>query len=208
MESTSNVTVWDPPRRFVAESRDDVGPDGPTIATEWTVEARSGGVCVVRVVHSWFASTDDWDEQYEGHSYGWLAFFRILRLYLTHFRGQRSAAFQLMGAGPEPKARAWDALIASLGLPRAAVGQKVRAPGGAQPLAGVVAWTGPDEWPDLLLKLDEPAPGIAHLFAMPMGGQVLLSMRLYLYGDGASSVAAQAAPAWQAWVQEHFPIAG
>src|SRR4051794_35994470 len=48
MDSHATITVWDPLHRFVAESRDDVGPDGPTIATEWSVEARDGGRCVVR----------------------------------------------------------------------------------------------------------------------------------------------------------------
>jgi uncharacterized protein YndB with AHSA1/START domain len=67
MDSASTVTVWDPPHRFVSDSRDDMGPDDPTIATEWIVEAHGGGTCVVRVVHSWFASTDEWDGQFEGH---------------------------------------------------------------------------------------------------------------------------------------------
>ena len=66
MESLSTVTAWDPPHRFAADSRDDMGPDDPTVATEWIVEARSGGACVVRVVHSWFTSSDDWDDQFEG----------------------------------------------------------------------------------------------------------------------------------------------
>ena len=73
MESLSTITAWDPPHRFVADSRDDMGPDDPTVATEWIVEARSGGTCVVRVVHSWFTSSDDWDDQFEGHTYGWIS---------------------------------------------------------------------------------------------------------------------------------------
>jgi uncharacterized protein YndB with AHSA1/START domain len=96
MGSIATATAWDPPRRLAAESRD-LGPDAPPIATEWIVEARSGGVCVVRVVHSLFASTDDWDDQLESIESGWPAFFRILRLYLTHFRGQRSSQIQLVG---------------------------------------------------------------------------------------------------------------
>jgi uncharacterized protein YndB with AHSA1/START domain len=87
MDSSATVTTWDPPRRFAAESPD-LGPNAPTLATEWIVEARSGGTCVVRVVHSLFASTDDWDDQLESIESGWPAFFRILRLYLTHFRGE------------------------------------------------------------------------------------------------------------------------
>ena len=65
MESTATVTSWDPPRKFTAESPGWT-PETPTMATEWSVEARAGGVCVVRVVHSLFASTDDWDNQLEG----------------------------------------------------------------------------------------------------------------------------------------------
>ena len=207
METLSTVTAWDPPHRFAADSRDDMGPDDPTVATEWIVEARSGGRCVVRVVHSWFTSSDAWDEQFEGHTYGWIAFFRNLRLYLTHFRGQPGSAFQLMGVAPEPKSAAWDALIGPLGLAGAAVDQRVSTPAGAPPLAGVVEWAGQPAWPEeLLLRLDEPAPGIAHFSAHLMGGQVYLTIRLYLFGDQAPAAVARTEPVWQAWVNEHFSM--
>src|SRR5262245_11938363 len=48
MDSTATITAWEPPGRFVAESRDDYGPEGPAVATEWTVESRDGGTCRVR----------------------------------------------------------------------------------------------------------------------------------------------------------------
>ena len=98
MESRSVVTAWDPPRMFAARRPSGWAPGSPPIATEWSVEARAGGVCVVRVVHSLFASTDDWDNQLDGTESGWPGFFRILRLYLTHFRGQRSASMQFMAS--------------------------------------------------------------------------------------------------------------
>lgn len=210
MDSVANITEWEPPRRFVAESRDDIGPDGPTVATEWIVEARAGGTCAVRVVHRWFTDKDDWDEQFEGHSYGWLAFFRILNGYLTHFRGQPGASFQLMGVAPEPTDEAWAALTGPLGLAGAKVGQRVSTPSsnGAPPLAGTVEWVGQPEWPELLVRLDAPAPGLAHLFPLPMGGQVYLTIRFYLYGDGALAAVERAEAAWQARVNEHFPPAG
>jgi uncharacterized protein YndB with AHSA1/START domain len=207
MDSFATITAWDPPHRFVAESRDDMGPDGPTVATEWTVETRSGGACVVRVVHSWFTSSDAWDEQFEGHTYGWLSFFRVLRLYLEHFSGQPNASFQVMGAAPEPKEAAWAALVAPLGLKGVTVGDRVVSPAGAPRLAGVVAWAGQPAWPEeLLLRLDEPAPGIAHVVPHPMGGQVYLTQRFYLFGDRAEAAVARAEPVWQAWVNEHFPM--
>jgi uncharacterized protein YndB with AHSA1/START domain len=207
MDSVSTITAWEPPHRFVAESRDDMGPEDPTVATEWSVEARSGGTCVVRVVHSWFTSKDDWDEQFEGHSYGWLAFFRILRLYLAHFSGQPSAALQLMGVAPEPKEEAWDAFMRSLGISGAAPGERVRTSGDTPPLAGVVEWAGQPAWPEeLLVRLDEPAPGIAHLVPHPMGGQVYLTMRVFLYGDQADAAVGRDEPRWQAWMNAHFPM--
>src|SRR5262249_4323547 len=90
MESVATIKTWDPPRRYTVETVEQPG----TIATEWVVEARAGGTCVVRVVHRWFASTDDWDQQFEGHAEGWRAFFRILRLYLTYFRGEPGSLIQ------------------------------------------------------------------------------------------------------------------
>src|SRR6476661_4516667 len=54
METRSVVTAWDAPRMFATEG-DGWFPGSPRIATEWSVEARAGGVCVVRVVQSLFA---------------------------------------------------------------------------------------------------------------------------------------------------------
>jgi uncharacterized protein YndB with AHSA1/START domain len=199
MDSRSVITAWDPPHRYAADSRDDMGPDDPTVATEWIVEARGGGTCVVRVVHSWFTDADTWDNQFEGHTFGWVAFFRILRLYLEHFRGQSCTAFQLMGIAPEPKAAAWAALTAPLGLAGAAVGLKVETPAGAPPLSGVVEEIGVPEWPELLIRLDGPGPGIAHFVPHSMG-QVFLTLRFFFYGETAPATAAAAEREWKPWI--------
>ena len=205
MDSASTVTVWDPPHRFVSDSRDDMGPDDPTIATEWIVEAHGGGTCVVRVVHSWFASTDEWDGQFEGHIYGWLSFFRVLRLYLDQFRGQHGSSIQLMGIAPEPKEEAWAALTRPLGLSEVTVGQRVAAGDGAPPLSGVVQWAGQPAWPEeMLVRLDAPAPGIAHLVPHPMGGQVYLTIRLFLFGGDPAGIE-RAEHQWRTWLGERFP---
>ena len=205
MDSVATITAWDPPRRFAMNSQDD--PNAPAIATEWTVESRSGGTCVVRVVHSWFASSDDWDAQFEGHEHGWAAFFRILRIYLAHFRGQPSAAFQAMAMTTPPVPAAWTALATPLGLSNAQQGQRVTSASGAPALSGVVERTGPAEYPELLLRLDAPAPGIAHLFAMAMGGSACLSVRGFFYGERAAETAAREEQAWQRWMSARFPAA-
>src|SRR5436189_210966 len=103
MVSEGVITAWDPPRRFVCENKGGMGPGSPTVADEWTVEAKSGGTCRVRVV--------------------------------------------------------------------------------------------------------EPTSGVAHLFPIVMGGQVCLSVRLYLYGAQARAVATREAPVWQAWINGLLPPA-
>ena len=184
MESKATIKRWNPPYSLVAET-DEGGPG--VVATEWIVEGRQGGTCVVRVVHRWFASSDDWDNQFEGHTYGWAAFFRILRLYLTHFAGQRSSAFQLAAFSKAPASEVWRKLISSLAIPE---DQPNVVPAPAAPvLAGTVESRGVEAFPELLLRLDQPAPGIAHMFGMPMGNQVMLSIRLYLYGDQGAAAA-------------------
>lgn len=204
IESVGTIKVWNPPSKREIETIEGPGK----VATEWTVEARSGGMCVVRVVHRWFAETDDWDDQFEMHGYGWNSFFRILRLYLTHFGGEVSSQIQLTGFGAAPKALVWASLHDSLGWASPAVGASIASGSTAPAIAGIVERVGEAAHPEeLLLRLDSPAPGIAHLFAMPMGEQVLLSIRFYLYGPKAASVVETVGPQWQAWIAQHFPMA-
>jgi uncharacterized protein YndB with AHSA1/START domain len=207
-EASSAISVWDPPRRFSTEMQGEQGPNAPPIATEWTVETRSGGNCIVRVVHSLFADGADWDNQLEGLEHGWPAFFRILRLYLKHFPGQPSSSIQTLGMSPQPSLEAWATLTSALGLAGAKLGQKVRSTSGATPLGGLVEGVGVEGHPELLLRLDEPAPGVAHMFPLGMGEQTFVSFRIYLYGQPAAAAAAHAEPLWQAWISERFPTGG
>jgi uncharacterized protein YndB with AHSA1/START domain len=204
MESRSDVTVWDPPRKYVAESPG-WAPGSPVIADEWTVEARGGGICVVRVVHSLFASVDDWDNQLEGTESGWPGFFRILRIYLTHFRGQRSAIMQWNAPAPGTEAEAWETLTAALGLKGVSAGQHCTAPAGAPALGGVVEHV--TQTPrNALLRLEKPGPGAAALSVVNYGGQTMVSLSFYLYGDQAAATAARETPLWESWIQERFPM--
>jgi uncharacterized protein YndB with AHSA1/START domain len=203
MDAVAAVTAWEPPRRFIGESPGE-GPNAPPVATEWTVEARSGGTCIVRVVHSWFASSDDWDSQFEGTEAGWAAFFRILRLYLASFKGMPCSAFQVMAFSSETVAAAWSGLTNPLGLAGAREGQRVRSTAGAPRLSGRVERVGVPEHPELLLHLDEPAPGIVHGFAMSMRGNTCIPIRVFLYGEQASAIARREEPVWAAWMAETF----
>ena len=205
MESRSVVTHWDPPRMF---SREGAGwvPGSPPIATEFSVEARAGGVCIVRVVQSLFSSTDDWDAQLSGAEEGWPGIGRILRLYLTHFRGQRSAIMPVMAPVAGTAAEAWATLTAALGLKGVGAGQRWAAPAGVPALGGVVEYASESPY-GALLRLDKPGPGTAALSTIEFGDTVMATLTFYMYGDQAAGTVARQTPLWQAWMQERFPYA-
>jgi len=204
MESRSVVTAWDPPRRFAAEAPG-WAPGSPTIADEWTVEARAGGTCIVRVVHSLFASTDDWDNQLEGTESGWPGFFRILRIYLTYFRGKRSAIMQWMAPAAGTEAEAWETLTAALGLKGVSARQRWTASPGVPALSDLVEPVSQSPC-NALLRLEKPGPGTAALGAVNFGSQSMVTLSFYLYGDQAAATVARETPLWQAWIQERFPM--
>jgi uncharacterized protein YndB with AHSA1/START domain len=210
MDSTATITAWNPPHYSAAESRDlgATAPNAPTLASEWFVEARDGGTCIVRVVHSLFASTDDWDKQLEDTESGWPAFFHTLRLVLTHFRGQQFAAIHELSMPVGPESQVWDKLAGALGVAGAAIGQKCRASGAVPPLAGSVERVGAGRHKNqVILVLDQPAPGVGLFHAFECGGPVMASINLYLFGDSAARVVARDAPRWRAWINAQLPSA-
>ena len=201
MDSVKTITEWDAPHRFVAEGS--WGPNAPTIATEWIVEARGGGTCTVRVVHSLFAETDDWDDQLTGVESGWPSFFRILRLYLEHYAGQPSSQIQLL-AMPAASG-AWEKLADALNLAGTAPGERRSAGDGAPPLSGIVEPVSAGGNPQALLRVDVPAPGAVFASACPVGEKAFVTVSFYLYGDTAAAVAARDQSAWTAWMTNLFP---
>jgi uncharacterized protein YndB with AHSA1/START domain len=206
MDCPATITAWEPLKRFAAEAS--MGPPGsPAIATEWSIEARGGGKCVVRVVHSLFTSTDDWDNQLDGLEQGWPAYFRVLRLYLEKFKGMACSAMQFVGFSSDPEAQAWEKAGGELGLFKLALGQKWSAPESFPHMAGVVDTLGKGTHSNtVLLRLDAPAPGTAYAGAFSCGGMVMVCLSVYLYGPNAKAAVERDEPAWQKWMGERFPV--
>lgn len=203
MDSHAEIQEWEPPRRFLAQNSEGMGPGSPAMATEWTIEANAGGQCRVRVVHSWFADTDDWDKQFESVEKGWPSFFRVLQRYMAKFRGQKCTQVQLMAFTAGPKEKVWAELTQPFGLAGATVGQAAKSSGDAPRLAAVVETAGPKD--EFILGLEQPAPGTAHLTVSAMGGQVYVYVCLYLYGDAGRAVAEREEPVWREWIDRLFP---
>ena len=143
--SEAEVTDAEAPRRLRFTEGDGAQ------ATEFLVEARSGGTCVVRVVGSGFGG--------KGADDGWTAALLGLKLYLEHFAGQSSANVLAGGRVPGPQARAWEELQSAVGLGELCEGSRVSASAdGAAALTGVVEGTLATRG---TLRLEEPAPGLA-----------------------------------------------
>ena len=207
MDCPATITAWEAPKRFVVEGT--MGPpDSPKVATEWSVEARAGGVCVVRVVHSLFASSDDWDGQLTGLEQGWPTYFRILRLYLERHKGLSCSAMHFVAFSSETESAAWEKAGGELALLGLSLGQRWSAPRGFPALGGVVDRLGHGMHSNtILLRVDDPAPGSAYLGAFSCGGMVMVCMSVYLYGEQAAAIAAEETPRWDAWFQRQFPAA-
>ena len=209
MEQSGVVTAWDPPRRFVYQERLEPSEEASAaqLATEWLVEARSGGTCVVRLVNSLFATGEDWDDQLEDMREGWGAYLHNLRVYMTYFPGQRCSTILVTGNASGSKADAWSELTGALGVAEAGEGERTATSTPDAPtLAGTVERVAESEHHrELMLLLDEPAPGAAFVFAFEYLDQVYASVHAYLFGPEAPAVAARDEPEWRTWMEGHFP---
>jgi hypothetical protein len=171
------------------------------LATEITITGRSGGKCVVRMVHSLFTDADDWDDELEGFEGGWPGFFEVLRLYLRDFAGQSPAPVRVMAEYPGDVADSWSRLTSALGVAGVDVGGHPE-PGPDTPdFGGVVELV--HQTPETryaMVRLDRPGPGIAVVGAYPMGETARVMVALYLYGDAAAGMAGTQQQAWSQWL--------
>jgi uncharacterized protein YndB with AHSA1/START domain len=195
------VTAWDPPRRLAYEERD-WAEGAPPLATEIVVTARSGDVCVVRMVHSLFASDDAWDDQLEGFESGWPGIFEVLRLYLREFADSRPHALHFGVSTSKDAATAWKALVRGLGLGGVDRGDAWSSPHGAPAVGGVVeriAQTPKSR--ELMIRLDAPAPGVALLGTYGPAGAARVGIGIFYYGEAGERAAAASRSDWNAWLE-------
>lgn len=198
--SPGTITGWEPPRRLAYEEPEWAalaghgGSEVSPMATEFLVEAKSGGSCVVRVVSSAFGTGADWEGEFfaDMEKY-WRPYFDHLRLYLSRFPGQRATPMSVAVDVPGRRDDLLSAMQAALGS--GAAGAPVEVHG----LTGAVERVGEVE---LLLRLEEPLPGYLGLFAMDKGdGMASASVEGYLFSVDAPAYVERERPAWEAWLQ-------
>ena len=206
-ESPGTVTGWEPPRRFAYEEPEWAslaGRDGAPVtplATEFLVEAGSGGTCVVRVVTSAFGTGAEWEQEFFTEmERGWRPFFDHLRLYLAHFPGQRATLLSVAAEMPGPPEPLTAAMGRALGATE--VGRTVDARGLT---ARVEAITDVE----VLLHLTGGMPGYLGLYAYDKGdGTSVAQVSGYLFSDEAAAFVEREAPGWKAWLESLAVQAG
>jgi len=197
MGSDGQVTRWDPPRRL--EYQEDwsalMGKDPDTLSpltSEFLVEARSGGTCVVRVTTSGFGVGADWEQEWwDTLAPGWLPSFDNLRVYLRDFAGQEATPMEVSASFPGTVGAPWSALRDELGLTDE--GATVEANGAT----GTLERIGERH---AVVRLTAPVPGIASFTGWDLDGQALLTMRAFVFADDATDWVQQNEPAWQSWL--------
>lgn len=199
-DSPGRVTGWDPPRRLSYEEPDWAGLTGhegalvTPLATEFLVEAKSGGSCLLRVVTSAFGTGADWEgEWFADMERGWVPFFDRLRLYLTHFPGQRVTPFSVEATLPSAAGAVLSTMRHDLGID--AEGQTVDARG----VTGLVERIGSDA---ALLRLTGPVPGFLGFAAFDNGeGSTMAYVQGQVFSDDAAAFVEREEPAWKAWLE-------
>lgn len=198
MGSDGHVAAWEPPRRMVYEEdwaalmgkgADELSP----MTSEFLVEARSGGTCVVHVTTSGFGTGADWEaEWWADMDQSWRPFFDNLRLYLTHFPGQAATQLEASAFHTAQVDALWSAVGGALDL--GAEGSTIEAHGAT----GVVERVGARQ---ALVRLSAPVPGLLSLFAHDMGdGQAYAGVRAYLFAPDAAEYVRREEPAWREWL--------
>ena len=169
------------------------------MVTEFLIEAQSGGTCLLRVVSSAFGTGADWENEFfDDMARYWAPMFENLRLYLTHFPGQRVTSMYVEADVPGAADAVWSAMRRELGV------GEVGAPIEARGLSGQIERIGVSPAPNqLLMRLAHPVPGLMYFMAWDKGdGRTNASVAGYLFSQDAPSFVERETPAWKAWLED------
>jgi uncharacterized protein YndB with AHSA1/START domain len=110
-EAEAPISVWEPERRFGWAM--EFG--GHRLAVDFHLEAKDGGT-VLRLVHSGFDASAEWDAEYHMTVGGWSYFLENLRVYLERHRGVGRDLLWVRRVAAVPGPEAYDRLVRVIGL--------------------------------------------------------------------------------------------
>jgi uncharacterized protein YndB with AHSA1/START domain len=200
--SEGSILEWEPPRRVVYEEPDwarlggHEGADVTPLVTEYLVEAKSGGTCVVHVVSSAFGTGADWEQEFIAEmEKSWRPFFDLhLRTYLSRFPGQRVTTLEAEAHVPGTPAAVHEALRRRIG---------VESPGATVEIRGLRGEVLRADDEELFVNLAEPIPGYVAIFARPMSeDDVVVTLAGYLFSADAAGYVERERGNWTEWLGE------
>lgn len=116
MESEEPIEVFEPPTHFRHKAGEDPKTQIP-IWIDYFVEAAEGtGPTTLRLVHSGFSESADWDAEIDSLERGWKVFMLNLRYYLERHRGERVVQTTFAPRFLPDRATVWRALMSKHGL--------------------------------------------------------------------------------------------
>lgn len=197
--SEGTVTGWDPPRRLVYEETDWAalsGHEGAAVTpmvSEFLVEARSGGTCVLRVVTSAFGTGAEWENEFFEHmGEGWKPYFDNLRMYLTDFPGQTATTIEASTSVAGDPVAVIDAMRRSV----------IDDDRGSIEANGLHGRLHRDDPHGFVVRLTEPIPGYMSFYAF--GGPddaTIAAVTGWLFSEDARAYAQTAQATWTAWLE-------
>ena len=200
----AKVTAWDPPHHFATKGSFAFGPGSPDIGYEWTIVAKGGGKCVLRMVQTLFSEDDAWDTQVGDTKAGWPAFFHVLRNYVERHAEEPSGVVQAMGPVPGEKDEAFERLTAALGITELAKGASVDCKADGVPaISGVIEDVVHGRSNRIMVRLEKPFVGTGWIGVGPIGGNMTAIVTMYYYGEGAAEGSARDHAQLTEWLQGH-----
>lgn len=196
--SHGKVTAFEPGKRIAYEEYWDAltgheGADVTPLVTEFLIEARSGGTCVVRVVTSAFGTGADWENEFwDDMNIGWAPILDNLRLYLASFPGQHATSMWSSATVAAPPERCVAAVRAAL------IGD---ADGEAVSARGMTGHVERSLDRHFLVRIDEPVAGFLSCSSFGTDEESGVSLQGYLFGDDAPAYVEREQPQWQAWLE-------
>jgi len=195
--SHGKVTAFEPARHIAYEEYWDTltGHDGAAVTplvTEFLIEARSGGTCVVHVVTSAFGTGADWEQEFwDEMDLGWGSMLDNLRLYLASFPGQHATplwAGTTVASTPEQSVAAIRAALVA-----DASGEAVNA-------RGVTGRFERSLDRHFLVRIEEPVGGFLSCMSYATEEGSGVHLQGYLFGEDAPAYVEREQPQWQAWL--------
>ena len=115
MSVEHELEIFDAPKRV----RHPSGKNGETKAplyADWSIEARAGGKATLRLVHSGFSASADWDSEFEAHARGWKLMLENLRQYFARHPHAPAVHLPFMSMVQSHHGEIWKTLVGKLGV--------------------------------------------------------------------------------------------